>query len=563
MRILGIDLGSKSIKAVELDSAFGRYEIHEYHELPFETPQTVSEGGTEVSDLLKKLLLSLHRRPDKIVMALSSRAVTFRNLQLPIRDKKAIQSTLAFELEDELPFPSEQTIYDYNVLSQAKTGTRLHVAATLRQHVAKFLNTVGVGLSEDFVDPDLVTTESWAYRGLLNRILSSSDQESPVLLAQIGHSRTLLYVHWRGEPIFTRELTWGGRDITAAIGRKYQITLDQAEDAKKDHGSVISASLRSEATAEQLEFSDTVIESLRPLMLEIQQVEMVCRNTTNHKLSLMYLAGGTSLLPGLQRVFEDELGIQIRPLQSLSGIATSGVTYSEQTDASFSLAVSLALCLVGNERASLINFRKGTFAKQGASHEYSWSSLKFPVICLGIVAFCMFVSLGVQNMIFKSRLKAVDSRLETSVKSYFGQISTSAVRSYLLNTESLKKSVNKELSKQRDIARLFSANPRSPLDFLKDISNGIPKDLVLDTVEYQMGSASVSAYAPDAQSTAILTLMVANPQSIDRLNSILGSKINDLHMEKSEVSNPDGTKHWKVTFSGILPGQSKGGSHGK
>ena len=32
MRILGLDLGSNSVKAVELDSAFGRYEIHEYHE---------------------------------------------------------------------------------------------------------------------------------------------------------------------------------------------------------------------------------------------------------------------------------------------------------------------------------------------------------------------------------------------------------------------------------------------------------------------------------------------------------------------------------------------------
>ena len=32
MRIVGIDLGTSSIKAVEVDSAFGRFEIHDYHE---------------------------------------------------------------------------------------------------------------------------------------------------------------------------------------------------------------------------------------------------------------------------------------------------------------------------------------------------------------------------------------------------------------------------------------------------------------------------------------------------------------------------------------------------
>jgi Tfp pilus assembly PilM family ATPase len=32
MKIIGVDLGTSSIKAVEIDSAFGRYEVQEYHE---------------------------------------------------------------------------------------------------------------------------------------------------------------------------------------------------------------------------------------------------------------------------------------------------------------------------------------------------------------------------------------------------------------------------------------------------------------------------------------------------------------------------------------------------
>ena len=66
-------------------------------------------------------------------MSLKTRQVTFRNLQLPTRDKKAIQSGVGFELEDELPFSIENAAYDYSIISQSKAGTQVHVAATLKK----------------------------------------------------------------------------------------------------------------------------------------------------------------------------------------------------------------------------------------------------------------------------------------------------------------------------------------------------------------------------------------------------------------------------------------------
>ncbi|MGZ3699264.1 MAG: pilus assembly protein PilM, partial [Bdellovibrionota bacterium] len=181
MRILGLDLGSTSIKAVEIDSAFGRYDIHDYHELAI-------PAGADPVELLGNFLHGLPKSPDKVAVALRSGHVTFRNLQLPIRDKKAIQASVGFELEDELPFPLEQAIYDYSVMSQTRAGTYLHVAASLKKHVATslaFWTAAGA-------DPDVLTTEAWAFRALLNRTLSVQAQEEPALLAHIGHEKTTL-----------------------------------------------------------------------------------------------------------------------------------------------------------------------------------------------------------------------------------------------------------------------------------------------------------------------------------------------------------------------------------
>src|SRR5690349_12005769 len=113
MRILGIDFGSASIKSVEMDSAFGRFEIRDYHEQAVQ-PEELWQ------DAVKRLIAALPKPPDKIIVALPTAYNTFRNVLLPTRDKKSIQSGIGFELEDELPFSLDDATIQYTILNQSK-----------------------------------------------------------------------------------------------------------------------------------------------------------------------------------------------------------------------------------------------------------------------------------------------------------------------------------------------------------------------------------------------------------------------------------------------------------
>jgi general secretion pathway protein L len=544
MRILGIDLGSQSIKAVEVDSAFGRYEIHDYHEI-------MRQPGQPAGEALAQLVLGLAKRPDKISVAMRTSQVTFRNLVLPTRDKKAIQAGIGFELEDDLPFSLEDAQFDYSLLSQSKQSSTIHVAATLKKHVASFL---APWISAN-IDPDLITTEAWAYRAVLNRVLGEagqSPQAEPTLLIQIGHERTVLYLHWRGSPVLAREIPWGGRDLTTAICQKYQIPVEQAESAKLDHGFVIPAAQRTDATAEQLEFSDTLLEPISTLFGLIKQTELSCKNLTQQGFGMIYLSGGTSLLPGLAKVLEEQTGTPVRPLQALSSVAASGVTYSEQTDGTYLLAASLALCMVGPDRTATINFRRGDFAKHGTSRKVDFKSLRKPMLAFAAVAFCFFTSLFVQSQVYKSRLQETDVQLEKSVRSFFGAISTSAVSNYMRNISGLKSSITKEITKQKELARMVGPNPRSPTDFLKEVSLAVPKDVVVDLTQYQVGAAPSSPYGSSpAEAQATLTFLVSSPQVAEKLGGILGNKISGIQKGKMEETKAsDGTQRWKITYTG-------------
>lgn len=541
MRILGIDIGRTSVKAVELDSAFGRYEIREYYD------QKIDPESSPAS-ALRALMQGLPKAPDRIAVSMRPSLTTFRNLQLPTRDKKAIQSSVGFELDDDLPFPIEEAVYDYSILGQTGASTHVHVATTLRKHMESELEL----WRSAGIEPDMVTTEAWAGRVLFNRMFSLAAQTEPMLLVNIGEERTTLYLHWQGRPVLSRELQWGGRDITQAISSKYQLPMDQAERMKLDHGFVLPPSHRANATQEQIDFSETQLQPIEELIRHLRQTELTCKNVTHQNLSAIFLSGGSSLLPGMAGLIEEELQIPVQPLQALSRIATSGVTYSEQTDAIHSTAIALALCFVGPDRSLSVNFRKGQFSKQGRSRELNLSTLRRPLMAVGAVTASLVLSLIIQGGAYKSRLNDMDDQLTKSIRTFFGQVSSSSVRNYLKSPTSLRNSIDKELKKSRELARLLGPNPQSPLDFLKSLSSTIPKDAVVDLLKFQVGASSSSPYSPSDPSDANLTFVITNPQVAERVSTLLSERLNSFERSKMEETDAkDGSgKRWKVTFSG-------------
>ena len=541
MRIIGIDVGTTSIKAVELDSAFGRYEVQEYHEQKIEL-------GADPSQEVSRLLLSLPKAPDRIVMCLKTRQVTLRNLQLPTRDKKAIAAGVGFELEDDLPFSIEQAAYDYSILSQSKAGSQVHVGATLQRSVTTALD----GWISAGIDPYLITTEAWAYRTLLNRVLTAKEQENPILLVQMGHEHTTLYVQWRGMPVLARDISWGGKDLTLSICQKYHLAIEQAEIAKLDHGFVVPPAQAGDVTKAQIAFSDALTEPLKRLLSELRQVVFTAKNVTDLSVTQIYTSGGTSLLPGLSHVLEQILKIPTKPLPALSSIATSGVTYSEGTDAIFLLSASLALCMVGAERSTAINFRKGVFGKYGRSRELNLANLKKPLMAAGAIALCFFVSMFVQSSFYGSQINDTNAELEKSVKTFFGHLSNSAVRTYMSNVSTLKTQVKSELNKQRELVKVTSPNPKSPISFLREISSAVPKDILVDMTKFQLGAAPASSYLSSGPSSASLTFLVGSPEMVEKLSTIFSGKLSEMQKSKiEETTAPGGEgKRWKITISG-------------
>lgn len=543
MRILGLDIGSTSVKAVEVDTAFGRYEIHEYHEV------RVHPGDSAIA-VAGGLIRSLPKTPDRIVVPLRANRATLRNLKLPTRDKKAIAASVNFEMEDDLPFEADQAVSDYVIMGNTGNESQVHVAAILRTTIEDYL---GMAIPAG-IDPDVLTTEAACYRALLRKVnLPEVVAERPVMVVNIGHERTTIYAQYLGTPLLCREVANGGREINVILSNRYSLSVDASEKTKIDNGFVLPPSQLSTVSEQQRDFSETVYEALQGLIRDIRQADLSCKNLTTFRAGMIYVTGGTSLLPGLPAVLSEETKIQCQPLRALSAIK-SGVTYSEETDAKFALASGAALSFISSERPFLINFRRGEFSKTGKAAELDLSLFAKPLRTLAISAAILLVILGVESTLYEQRLKDTNAQLERTVKSFFGNLSSSTLRTYLSNTTNLKKNIDAELGKERQIVALLAPNPNSPFEFLKDLSTTVSKDIVTDLMRYQVGSSSADPYASPtlAQPSVELEFWVANPQVADRLSTVLEGKIKNFSKGPLEEVPGKGGKKYRFVVNGSI-----------
>jgi len=542
MRILGIDIGSTGIKIVEIETSLRKYEIIDYYEIPL-------EPGEDPFPPLKTFINERDKKPDKIAVSLKTTEFTYRNLTLPTKDKKAIIAAVNFELEDDLPFNLEDAIYDYQIVSQTGNRTDIHVTTTLKNRLQEHISA----WKTSGIEPDILTTELWAYKNYLNRVLSPEDQSKPVILIQTGHDSTTFYVHFDKKPVLIRRILWGGKDLTAALCKKYEIPIDQAEKAKLDNGFITITPQSENLSAEQLDFSNTLLKPIISLFQEIRQVELACKNATGEMAHKILLTGGTSLLPGLRESIENYRGIPVNIVRGLSDIALSGVTYSEETDQKFLLAAANALCIIGADRAKILNFRKGAFSKDSVGKKFDFNNLKKPLISSGIIAASFVLILLVQENYYKEQIEKMDANLEIALKSFFGTVSKSALRNYMADSEMLQKRIKDHTEKEKNKAKLRSQDQKSPLAFIKIISSNIPKDIVLDMIEIQVGAAANNKpYQEGEPQNASISFILQNQTAAETLNEIITKHLDAIKKEApTEITAKDSDeKKWKITFTG-------------
>lgn len=519
MRILSFDIGSYSIKATELDVTFGRVELASYViekvvESELEevqaaapvaeaTPGAIAAPHSAVAtanaarqlltpgqiSAIRRIISDREYRYDRLVVNFPKAWVTTRLFNFPTKDRKAIQNSLTFELDDDIPFSMNDIVYDFALLNPGEgIGSNVFAAVSLRSDVTSLLsdlNTLGL-------DPDTITLETWGLSHVLKRVIPKEYEGRPICIVNIGHKQTAIHMYVGDEPVVSHVCLAGGADVTRAIAQAYNIPYDQAEKSKVDGAFLLTQThLSGDATGEvisddQSRFASVIADSLSPIVREIKQTLMSYKSVHKHSPRAVFITGGTSLIPNMQLFLEEQLKIPVFSFAYMSHIVGQTLQLSEASEAQIASATGLALTVAKVERNRSINFRKDEFSKKGAMGAIDFKAFSRPLKYVAASLAFVYLNLAVQALILSSRAEKQEELLERSIKSVVGAVSPSVMGTYRGSPATLKAAVSRELAKYKSV-QVESKEPQiSAYELLNKVSAAIPKDMTLDVSLFEV-----------------------------------------------------------------------------
>lgn len=537
MRVLGLDISQNAIACVEMDTAFGRFEIRDTHEMVLD--QTLDPTSINPIGAAQQMLQSLHHKADRLITAIPVELTTFRNLQVATKDKKAIKAALEFELEDDLPFEREDLHYDSVVLNSkltgaAASGSLIHIAAIKKENFQNHLNQ----LLDFQVDPDVITTDAWAYRSLFTRLNTG---EEPIMLVGIEANKTIFYIHHKNRPILYREVPIGVRSIERYLAENMGANPSEIQSWIQDVG----------VSGIDQNVSNAIGDVLELLLPEIRQTELAARATLKDPIHQIFITGQGALMPGFSQWLETALERQVSLFRPLSQLSSGQVAYSDLSEVRYAKALALAMTTISADKLQPINLRKGVYSKTAGEANSTLDLIKKPLPYILITALVFFATKTIEYNYYKNKLSEADDTLKRSVKTYFGGISDNVLRTYMADIPKLKKNIQTDLAKERELSKLFTANPNSPIDFLKNLSQKIGKDVVVDMIQFEAGNENVESYKENRPIRGSLTFLVSSVQGLQKLNELVEKGFN-FRKGSSEEITQEGRKVFRITYTGTV-----------
>src|SRR3989338_9458594 len=252
MRVIGLDIGSYSVKAIEIEFGLRQLELIDFFEEKYPLSQTPPS-----SEQIQKAIENLFLRgglvlPFKMVESLSGLYVSSKQLTLPFTDKVKIKQTLPFELEEHIPFALEDIIFDYQIISMAEKNAQLLILIAPKDMIKERLAL----FPQKELSPDLLTSDAAA---LYNLVTSGFWQPSETVYAivNMGHQQTSVCIVEDGKISQVRSISMGGQTLTQAIQDTYHLSFEDAERAKIDNGFVLTDPSNG-VSKDQIKFSDCI-----------------------------------------------------------------------------------------------------------------------------------------------------------------------------------------------------------------------------------------------------------------------------------------------------------------
>lgn len=553
MKTLGIDFGSSHIKVIELQQTSRGIQVTQFFE--HKLNQAANADHTlETIEFLRKLFSNYDPTQIKVCIGLRQDRVAIRHKVFPFSDRLKIYKSLPFELEEDIPFSSENAIFDAKIIRTI--GNSAEVLACAAPHIqiekalqlaqdcgfqANVLSDEGLAFANLFENwqqapPALPEPANFEFE---TQIIETKKIE---ILLNMGHSRTLVCAFENKRLIAVRSILWGSKNISEALARKYQIPAIEASKELETKGFILTN--KAGASFDQVTFSDTISQSVLEMMRDLNLTLLEIKSEFSAEPVQIHMTGGTSLIRNLGPFMSQQLNIPVQNFDTLTQFPQALIGRDPKTLAKVGTALAFALEGYKKPRNPAINFLREEFAPKNHTFKKfieKWGvSLKYASFLF--IAF--FIYAFVREEIALSLVEKTQAALKEQAKTVAGlsgrQANERGVRQFIRAKKTAAKTY-------QQVEGLLGVN--SGLDILNKITKSIPsrQQIGLDFKEFALKETQLKVQG-----------YVNSPRELELVANALKSIATGGQVNKSPSSLPSLENRTSFSFDLQVDREMKG-----
>ncbi len=295
---LGIDIGTKGIKIVEISKKKNRIVLENYGEINLDVAgkqffryfdkNTLNPSIENITRAIRAILSESAIKTEKAVFSLPDFATFFITFELPTMTKKELNSAVGFEARKYIPLPLSEVVLDWQAFNRDTKGgmnriLMMAIPKVLVEHYKHIAEQSGL---------ELVALEAEAV-ALKRALIKDTDPIS--CLVEIGFQSTNVTIVDSGLIKTSFSFDIAGKDLTLTLAETLGLDFGVAENLKIKNG------LSSENNE-----GVTVLASVLTLIVEkVKKVIRDFRAKENKKVEQLILSGGTSKMVGIVDYFQE------------------------------------------------------------------------------------------------------------------------------------------------------------------------------------------------------------------------------------------------------------------
>jgi type IV pilus assembly protein PilM len=324
--ITTLNLGSQSIELAKFHTQPAGGLILSGYQSRELVPSSEEMRAAQIVAALREMMGDLRIRGGNVIYTVAEEMVFSRFVKLPAIDEEKIERIIFFEAQQNVPFPIDEVVWDYQIVGG---GVDEQIQVVLAAVKADWLEKINSAVEETGLRPSIVDLATMALYNAFR--YNYGDLGGCSLLIDIGARTTnLLFI----EPgrIFTRSVPIGGSSITSGIAKEFDEPFAAAEFRKKRDGSLNpSQPSAGPPGVDVARVTRIVRNTMTRLHAEVMRsVSHYCTQQQGHAPERAFLSGGVAGTSHIQEFFQEKLQQPVHFFNPLRKVAIEDSADAEE-----------------------------------------------------------------------------------------------------------------------------------------------------------------------------------------------------------------------------------------